>query len=58
MRQQRTLLSAKNDTANAINCSLNDRAAFTSLLDDGHVCLSNEAERFLRCITISIRKPG
>src|SRR5216684_2064714 len=49
MRQQRALLSPKNDTAKAINYLLNRWAAFTRFLDDGRVCLSNNAaERALR----------
>jgi transposase len=53
MRQQRALLSTKNDIAKAINYSLNRWAAFTRFLDDGRVCLSNNAaERALRGIAI------
>jgi transposase len=53
MRQQRALLSTKNDTAKAINYSLNRWTAFTRFLDDGRVCLSNNAaERALRGIAI------
>ena len=53
MRQQRALLSTKNDTAKAINYSLNRWAAFTRFLDDGRACLSNNAaERALRGIAI------
>src|SRR6202022_3287680 len=53
MRQQRALLSTKNDTAKAINYSLNRWAAFTRFLDDGRVCLSNNAaERALRGIAL------
>ena len=49
MRQQRALLSSSNDTAKAINYLLNRWAAFTRFLDDGRVCLSNNAaERALR----------
>ncbi len=49
MRQQRALLSTKNDTAKAINYLLNRWAAFTRFLDDGRVCLTNNAaERALR----------
>jgi transposase len=51
MRQQRALLSTKNDTAKAIN--LNRWPSFTRFLDDGRVCLSNNAaERALRGIAI------
>lgn len=53
MRQQRALLSTKNDTAKAINYSLNRWPSFTRFLDDGRVCLSNNAaERALRGIAI------
>jgi transposase len=43
MRQQRALLSSSNETAKAINYLLNRWAAFTRFLDDGRVCLSNNA---------------
>ena len=53
MRQQRTLLSSGNDTAKAINYLLNRWAAFTRFLDDGRVCLSNNAaERALRGVAM------
>jgi transposase len=53
MRQQRTLLSSGNDTAKAINYLLNRWAAFTRFLDDGRVCLSNNAaERALRGVAV------
>jgi transposase len=53
MHQQRALLSTKNDTAKAINYLLNRWAAFTRFLDDGRVCLSNNAaERSLRGVAI------
>src|ERR1700741_2760517 len=53
MRQQRTLLSSSNDTAKAINYLLNRWAAFTRFLDDGRVCLSNNAaERALRGVAV------
>jgi transposase len=53
MRQQRALLSSNNDTAKAINYLLNRWAAFTRFLDDGRVCLSNNAaERALRGVAI------
>src|SRR6202165_1747647 len=52
MRQQRALLSTKNDTAKAINYLLNRWAAFTRFLDDGRVCLTNNAaERALRGVS-------
>src|SRR6202521_3518360 len=56
MRRQRALLSTKNDTAKAINYLLNRWAAFSRFLDDGRVCLSNNAaERALRGIAIGRR---
>jgi transposase len=56
MRQQRALLSSSNDTAKAINYLLNRWAAFTRFLDDGRVCLSNNAaERALRGVAIGRR---
>ena len=56
MRQQRALLSTKNDTAKAINYLLNRWAAFTRFLDDGRVCLSNNAaERALRGVAVGRR---
>src|SRR4051812_49679507 len=56
MRQQRTLLSSGNDTAKAINYLLNRWAAFTRFLDDGRVCLTNNAaERALRGVAVGRR---
>ena len=49
LREKRALLSAKSETAKAINYSLNHWAAFTRFIDDGRICLSNNAaERALR----------
>ena len=56
MRQQRALLSTKNDTAKAINYLLTRWAAFTRFLDDGRVCLTNNAaERALRGVAVGRR---
>jgi len=56
MRQQRTLLSSGNDTAKAINYLLSRWAAFARFLDDGRVCLSNNAaERALRGAAVGRR---
>jgi transposase len=56
MRQQRALLSTKNDTAKAINYLFNRWAAFTRFLDDGRVCLTNNAaERALRGVAVGRR---
>src|SRR5260370_1949484 len=57
MHQQRALLSTKNDTAKAINYLLNRWAAFTRFLDDGRVCLTNNAaERALRGVPAGRKK--
>ena len=49
-------LSAKNDTAKAINYILNRWVAFTRFLDDGRICLSNNAaERAVRCVAVGRR---
>jgi transposase len=51
LREKRALVSAKSETAKAINYTLNRWAEFTRFLDDGRVCLSNNAaERGLRCV--------
>ena len=56
MRQQRALLSSGNDTAKAINYLFNRWAAFTRFLDDGRVCLTNNAaERALRGVAVGRR---
>jgi transposase len=53
MRQQQALLSTKNDTAKAINYLFNGWAAFTRFLDDGRVCLTNNAaERAVRGVAV------
>ena len=49
LRQQRGLVSAKSEIAKAINYSLNQWRALARFLDDGRICLSNNAaERGLR----------
>ena len=56
LREQRMLLSARSDTAKAINYILSRWVAFTRFLDDGRICLSNNAaERALRGIAIGRR---
>ena len=56
LRGKRALLFAKGETAKAINYSLNHWAAFTKFLDDGRICLSNNAaERALRGVAIGRR---
>jgi transposase len=53
LREQRALVSAKSDIGKAINYSLIRWKAFTRFLDDGRVCLSNNAaERGLRGVAI------
>ena len=49
MRQQRAKLSPKSETAKAIDYSLKRWPAFTRFLDDGRLCMSNNAaEREIR----------
>jgi len=56
LRDKRALLSTKSETAKAISYSLNHWPAFTRFLDDGRICLSNNAaERALRGIAIGRR---
>jgi transposase len=53
MREQRAKLSRGNDVAKAIDYMLKRWTAFTRFLDDGRVCLSNNAaERALRGIAL------
>jgi len=53
MRQERAKLSRHNDVAKAMDYMLNRWASFTRFLDDGRVCLSNNAaERALRGIAL------
>lgn len=53
MRVQRAKLSRRNDVAKAKDCMLKRWSAFTRLLDDGRICLSNNAaERALRGIAL------
>ena len=53
LRTQRAKLSAKNETAKAIDYSLKRWTALTRFLDDGRLCISNNAaERALRGIAI------
>ncbi|WP_280980568.1 MULTISPECIES: transposase [unclassified Bradyrhizobium] len=50
------MLSSGNDTAKAINYLLNCWVAFTGFLDDGRVCLSNNAaERALSGVVVGRR---
>jgi transposase len=53
LRQKRAKLSAKNETAKAIQYSLKLWTALTRFLDDGRLCMSNNAaERALRGIAV------
>jgi transposase len=53
LRAQRAKLSVKNETAKAIDYSLKRWTALTRFLDDGRLCISNNAaERALRGIAI------
>ena len=53
MREQRAKLSKNSDTTKAINYSLNRWDAFTRFLDDGRLCISNNAaERELRAVAM------
>ena len=56
MRDQLGRLSPKNDVAKAINYMLTRWPSFTRFLDDGRICLSNNAaERALRCVAVGRR---
>ena len=56
LRQQRAKLSRSNDLAKAMDYMLKRWPAFTRFLDDGRICLSNNAaERALRCIALGRR---
>src|SRR5208282_787329 len=53
LREQCALVSSKGEIAKAINYSLNRWAAFTRFLDDGRICLSNNAaERAVRGVAV------
>jgi transposase len=53
LREQRALLSSKSEIAKAINYTLDRWAAFTRFLDDGRICLSNNAaERAVRGVAL------
>ena len=53
MREQRAKLSAKSETAKAIHYSLKRWTALTRFLDDGRLCMTNNAaERALRAIAV------
>ena len=53
LREQRARLSKNSDTTKAINYSLNRWDAFARFLDDGRLCMSNNAaERELRAVAL------
>jgi hypothetical protein len=53
LRKQRAKLSAKNEVAKAITYSLNQWRGLVRFLDDGRLCMSNNAaERALRCVAV------
>jgi transposase len=53
LRERRSKLSGKSETAKAIDYGLKRWPAFTRFLDDGRLCMSNNAaERALRCIAV------
>ena len=53
LREQRAKLSKNSDTTKAINYSLNRWDAFIRFLDDGRLCMSNNAaERELRTVAL------
>ena len=56
LREQRANLSRNNDTAKAVNYCLSRWDAFTCFLDDGRLCMSNNAaERELRSVAVGRR---
>ncbi len=56
LREQRAKLSSKTPVANAIDYSLKRWRAFTRFLDDGRLCMSNNAaERAVRGIAVGRR---
>ena len=56
MRAERAKLSRHNDIAKAIDYMLKRWPAFTHFLEDGRVCLTNNAaERALRCVAVGRR---
>ena len=56
LREQRARVSKNSDTGKAINYSLKRWAALTRFLDDGRLCMSNNAaERELRAVAVGRR---
>jgi transposase len=57
LREQRDKLSSKSETRKAINYCLTRWTAFTRFLDDGGICLSNNAaERPVRGVVVGRKK--
>jgi transposase len=57
LREQRARLSSGNETTKAINYCLSRWDAFTRFIDDGRLCMSNNAaERELRAVAVGRRK--
>jgi transposase len=53
LRDRRAKLSGKSETGKAIDYSLKRWPAFTRFLDDGRLCMSNNAaERAVRCVAV------
>jgi transposase len=53
LRQQRAKLSRRSETAKAIDYSLKRWTALTRFLDEGRLCMSNNAaERAVRCVAV------
>ena len=53
LNEQRRTLSPKSDTSKAMDYGLKRLPAFRRFLDDGHICLSNNAaERAMRCVAM------
>ena len=53
LREHRARLSSKTDTAKAIDYGLKRMPAFARFLDEGRICLSNNAaERAMRCVAM------
>lgn len=56
MRTERARFSRHNDIAKAMDYMLKRWNAFTRFLDDGRICLTNNAaERALRCVALGRR---
>ncbi len=58
LRERRTKLSGKSETAKAIDYSLERWEVFTRLIDDGRLCMTNNAaERELRATADGFTRP-